>query len=224
MDTAVCPCCHQRVAISEHGTCPVCNVTVNSPAGPRVESIDLLFANDDPDFGVVSPTNEVSTTTHQSLLAMGRRPMSQEGKRLARQARSGSVNDKPPTPNSPHHGVVAQRGILWILFLLDGRIPRRVYWCVEILRWLAFQPLVVGLHMAIYRDGSLTDEKLALVLLAINAWIFLAVHVKRWHDRGKSGLWLLICLVPVIGPIWLLVEMGFLRGSEGWNDYGSDPT
>ena len=78
--------------------------------------------------------------------------------------------------------------------------------------------------MAIYRDGSLTDEKLALVLLAINAWIFLAVHVTRWHDRGKSGLWLLICLVPVIGPIWLLVEMGFLRGSEGWNDYGSDPT
>jgi uncharacterized membrane protein YhaH (DUF805 family) len=29
--------------------------------------------------------------------------------------------------------------------------------------------------------------------------------------------------VPIIGPIWALVECGFLRGTEGPNAYGPDP-
>jgi uncharacterized membrane protein YhaH (DUF805 family) len=29
--------------------------------------------------------------------------------------------------------------------------------------------------------------------------------------------------VPIIGAIWLLVECGFLRGTEGPNNYGPDP-
>ena len=33
----------------------------------------------------------------------------------------------------------------------------------------------------------------------------LAVVVRRLHDIGKSGWWLLIALIPIIGTIWLLV-------------------
>jgi uncharacterized membrane protein YhaH (DUF805 family) len=51
----------------------------------------------------------------------------------------------------------------------------------------------------------------------------IAVYAKRWHDRGKSGWWTLIILVPAIGSIWLLVELGFLRGTPGANKYGPDP-
>jgi uncharacterized membrane protein YhaH (DUF805 family) len=47
--------------------------------------------------------------------------------------------------------------------------------------------------------------------------------IKRFHDRDKSGWWLLISLVPLIGPLWLLVELGFLQGSEGANRFGPDP-
>jgi uncharacterized membrane protein YhaH (DUF805 family) len=202
----------------------VCNVSVSSPAGLPVDSIDLLFADGDPDFGVVPPTNVASTTVDQSLPVIDDRAMGQDDERLTGQTKTSSGKDISSTPSCPRQGVLAQRGILWILFLFDGRIPRRVYWCVESLRWLAFQPILVAFQMAIYRDASVTDEKLALVLLGVNAWIFLAVNVKRWHDRGKSGMWLLIWLVPVIGPIWLLVELGFLRGTDGWNDYGPDPT
>ena len=224
MGTAVCPCCHQRVTISEHGKCPVCNAILNTPPSPRADSIDLLFADDEPGLAIAPSSDEAPTTTHRSPPAMDRWAKTSEHKRLATRPSSHSGNDKPSTPVGPRQGVVAQRGILWILFLFGGRIPRRVYWCVEILRWLSFQPLLIAFRLAIYRDATATDEKLALVLFAINAWIFLAVHVKRWHDRGKSGWWLLIGLVPIIGPIWLLVEMGFLRGTEGWNDYGPDPT
>ncbi len=46
------------------------------------------------------------------------------------------------------------------------------------------------------------------------------VHIKRFHDRDKSGWWLLIGLIPLIGPIWLLIELGFLKGTPGPNQYG----
>lgn len=46
------------------------------------------------------------------------------------------------------------------------------------------------------------------------------VHIKRFHDRDKSGWWLLIALIPLIGPIWLLIELGFLKGTPGPNQYG----
>jgi hypothetical protein len=46
---------------------------------------------------------------------------------------------------------------------------------------------------------------------------------KRYHDRDKSAWWILICLLPIIGGIWQLIELGCLRGTEGSNDYGPDP-
>lgn len=54
-------------------------------------------------------------------------------------------------------------------------------------------------------------------------WSSLALQVKRWHDRDKSAWWLLMNFVPFIGAIWVLVECGFLRGTEGQNSYGPDP-
>jgi uncharacterized membrane protein YhaH (DUF805 family) len=54
-------------------------------------------------------------------------------------------------------------------------------------------------------------------------WISIAVAVKRYHDRNKSGWWVFIVFVPIIGGIWYLVECGFLRGTPGPNDYGPDP-
>ncbi|TGR16409.1 DUF805 domain-containing protein, partial [Mesorhizobium sp. M8A.F.Ca.ET.197.01.1.1] len=46
---------------------------------------------------------------------------------------------------------------------------------------------------------------------------------KRWHDRNKSGWWTLIGLIPIIGGIWLLIELGILEGTRGANQYGPDP-
>jgi uncharacterized membrane protein YhaH (DUF805 family) len=45
--------------------------------------------------------------------------------------------------------------------------------------------------------------------------------VRRLHDTGKSGWWLLMGIVPLIGII-LLFYMA-QPGDEGTNDYGPDP-
>ena len=50
----------------------------------------------------------------------------------------------------------------------------------------------------------------------------LAVQVRRLHDVGKSGWFLLISLIPIIGGIWLLVL--FVTDSEaGANKWGPNP-
>jgi len=51
----------------------------------------------------------------------------------------------------------------------------------------------------------------------------LAVAAKRFHDRDKSGWWILILFIPIIGFIWYLVELGFLPGMPSPNRFGPDP-
>ncbi|MDH5331954.1 MAG: DUF805 domain-containing protein, partial [Aquincola sp.] len=53
-------------------------------------------------------------------------------------------------------------------------------------------------------------------------WPALALSVKRWHDRDKSGWWVLVALIPFIGWLWMLIENGVRRGTVGPNRYG-DP-
>jgi len=62
------------------------------------------------------------------------------------------------------------------------------------------------------------------VLIILGVWSGLAIQTKRWHDRGKSGAMNLIGIIPYIGGIWTFIECGCLRGTEGTNEYGDDPT
>jgi uncharacterized membrane protein YhaH (DUF805 family) len=64
-----------------------------------------------------------------------------------------------------------------------------------------------------------TEVAVNLALL----WPALAVSVKRWHDRGKSGWWVLVALVPLAGWLWVLIENGLLRGDAGPNRFGDAP-
>ncbi|CAN5768070.1 hypothetical protein BH23ACT10_BH23ACT10_15590 [soil metagenome] len=50
----------------------------------------------------------------------------------------------------------------------------------------------------------------------------LAVGVRRLHDTGRSGWWLLIGLLPVIG--WIVLLLFMVQDSEtGTNQYGPSP-
>jgi uncharacterized membrane protein YhaH (DUF805 family) len=42
------------------------------------------------------------------------------------------------------------------------------------------------------------------------------------HDIGKSGWYMLITLIPLVGGIWYLV-LTCTAGEEGTNEYGADP-
>ncbi len=50
----------------------------------------------------------------------------------------------------------------------------------------------------------------------------LAVAIRRLHDTGKSGWWVFIGIIPIIGGIWLLVLLAS-SGDFGDNEYGPEP-
>lgn len=105
-----------------------------------------------------------------------------------------------------------------LLLQFDGRINRAKFWLGIVVIWLAEAITFVVL-------GGILGYRSPIVFLI---WLFfiwpaLAIAIKRWHDRDKSGWWILIGLIPIIGPIWVLIETGLLPGTDGPNQYGPDP-
>lgn len=72
-------------------------------------------------------------------------------------------------------------------------------------------------------DQALRPLLIALVLAVPVSWMGFCLMVKRWHDRGRSGWWMVIALVPLIGNLWALIECGFLAGNQSGNKYGPAP-
>ena len=50
----------------------------------------------------------------------------------------------------------------------------------------------------------------------------LSVTVRRLHDLDRSGWWVLLALIPIVGMIVLII-WGCTRGTVGPNRFGSDP-
>jgi uncharacterized membrane protein YhaH (DUF805 family) len=128
-----------------------------------------------------------------------------------------------------------------LLFSFEGRIGRKSLWGVVFLLVL----FNIGNSFITYGFVSRLSEEQFIALLFVETvmailldWCSIATYVKRWHDRDKSGWWVLLIvitmvdslplislptLVAVIGSIgwlWTLIECGFLPGSYGENKYG----
>ncbi len=105
------------------------------------------------------------------------------------------------------------------LFKFDGRINRGKFWLGVAILYVV--PWVLFLIAAMV-DSSFLWVLVSLVVLVL-IWPGLAISIKRWPDRDKSGWWVLIAFVPIIGGLWALIETGFLPGTPGPNQYGPDP-
>jgi uncharacterized membrane protein YhaH (DUF805 family) len=121
-------------------------------------------------------------------------------------------------------------GVRKFLFSFDGRLSRAPYW-LALLAVLFIDSVTFGIigGFDLFDGDALAVEHKgpswhwALLVVAPSLWIGLVVSVKRWHDRNKSGWWVLVSLVPVVGWLWHLIECGFLRGTTGPNRFGQDP-
>ena len=108
------------------------------------------------------------------------------------------------------------------LFLTNaGRLNRQRYW-IGVIILFVIQIVWYVLVVLILGDSDVSRVLIGLVYLAA---IILGINlgIKRFHDRDKSGWWVLIALIPIIGPIWYFIEVGCLPGTAGPNSYGPDP-
>ncbi|PCE30920.1 DUF805 domain-containing protein [Burkholderia ubonensis] len=105
----------------------------------------------------------------------------------------------------------------------EGRARRAEYWYFALLTFAV--SLVCQLITMLGHDASTPALLLSVAALLISLALLvpsLAVTVRRLHDIGRSGWFLLIALIPIIGGIILLVWM-CARGTEGPNRFGPDP-
>ncbi len=112
----------------------------------------------------------------------------------------------------------------WLFFGIDGRIARKAFWLGTLVVVLASLVGSVCVGIVVGSAGTPAVSALLIaVLLVAMGWASIGLNCKRWHDRDKSGWWMFIAVLPLVGPIWAIVETGFLRGTPGPNRYGAEP-
>ena len=99
-----------------------------------------------------------------------------------------------------------------------GRIPRSQWWLGLALLFGS----VVLLGFVIGLSGGEIDDRVERVIWLIILIPSLALHVKRCHDRDKSGWFALVSFIPLVN-LWYFVEIGCLPGTRGDNRFGPDP-
>ena len=117
----------------------------------------------------------------------------------------------------------------WYLLVLkryaefNGRSRRKEYWMFTLYNLVIYLVLYIAGFVTLLRSGiSMVFFGLAF-LYALGVLVpSLAVAVRRLHDTGRTGWWLLIAFVPVVGAIILLVFLA-QDSAAGANRFGTNP-
>ena len=99
----------------------------------------------------------------------------------------------------------------------QGRSPRSEYW------WFYLFTFICNIVINVVSAAS-PEVGLILIIIFVLATLIpsIAVSIRRLHDLDKSGWWILIALVPIVGAILLIVWF-CTKGTDGDNRFGPDP-
>ena len=107
-------------------------------------------------------------------------------------------------------------------FDFSSRAPKKEFWFFILFYF-------VGLIILIVIDvaAETYDEESGLGVFSGIFYLLtiipgLAVSVRRLHDTNRVGWWVLISIIPIVGPIWLIVLYCY-EGDEGENRFGENP-
>jgi uncharacterized membrane protein YhaH (DUF805 family) len=101
----------------------------------------------------------------------------------------------------------------------DGRSDRPEFW------WFGLINLMVSLVLwavGIALFGYAVGELIAVLYGLATLLPVIGVDIRRLHDTNRSGWWILIGLIPIIGGITLIVFFA-TAGTQGANRFGPPP-
>ncbi len=100
--------------------------------------------------------------------------------------------------------------------VFDGRARRKEYWMFVLFH------IIIAIVISLI-EGSLGSPGILSTLYGLAVLLpGIGVSIRRLHDTGRSGWWVLIGLIPILGAIVLLVFM-VQDGEAGENQYGQNP-
>jgi uncharacterized membrane protein YhaH (DUF805 family) len=107
-------------------------------------------------------------------------------------------------------------------FEVSGRSSRSEYW-VFVLVYLILGIVAAVIDAALFSVSALESVGILGALVTLVHFIpSITVGIRRLHDTDRSGWWLLLLFIPLIGVIWLIVLFCF-EGTQGTNSYGPLP-
>lgn len=104
----------------------------------------------------------------------------------------------------------------------SGRARRKEYWMFLLFNILIVFALTLISEIVSEMFGSDTSRSIIGIYILFIIIPHLAVVVRRLHDINKSGFYWFVRLIPIVGPIWLLI----LLVEDSWhgnNKYGPNP-
>ena len=104
-----------------------------------------------------------------------------------------------------------------------GRARRAEYWYFSLFNFIIIA--IIQMSLILSTGNNLLNTLywiLTFLYLILVITPGLAVSVRRMHDVGKSGWWLLITFIPLIGGVWFFV-LTVLDSTLGENKYGANP-
>ena len=182
---------------------------------------EIVSSHDHLRFGNITiPVSEILTATH---LCEQDAPVVEAEKPGERIKVAGNVNQAPNKNPQPAYHAEEKESFFKLYFSFDGRVSRSSYWLKYMLPYSLIYILLAMLDMNLgsfdYTIGFGTFSGLFTLAGIIPSW---AMGAKRCHDRDRSGWFLLVGLIPLVN-IWLLIELWFIKGTEGVNQFGLDP-
>ncbi|AZZ98120.1 DUF805 domain-containing protein [Pseudoalteromonas sp. R3] len=103
-----------------------------------------------------------------------------------------------------------------------GRARRKEYWLFMLCNLIVMIVLgLVDMMLGMYSEEAGVGLVSGLYALAVII-PSIAVGVRRLHDIGRSGWWMLLTFVPLVGPLVLLV-FNVMDSKPGENEYGPNP-
>ena len=100
-----------------------------------------------------------------------------------------------------------------LLFGFEGRIGRGPFWAGQavVLALIGLYVTYADRLLATWLPGSIfMGSGIALILAVPIIWMQAAITIKRCHDRGKTGFWSMLLLLPIVGQVWLVIDCGIL--------------
>jgi uncharacterized membrane protein YhaH (DUF805 family) len=104
----------------------------------------------------------------------------------------------------------------------SGRARRKEYWIFALFNLIFFIAAMILDNAAGTTIGKLPYGLFYCIYALIILLPSIAVGVRRLHDTGKSGWFMLLMLIPIVGGIWLFV-LFCIDGNPGANEYGPNP-